>query len=145
MLGHERDGVNEAACVQERLEIVVLLVSLDLFFKLVDIEVAFSMKLLLFKVLHSLESFFSSETSIEIVFSGLEWFIVNKGKNVEIIASGVDYLLPKSTIGILGKEEVINSIKERGIVELLCNSLQALLKSLVQLWVSNTSNTICIH
>ncbi len=77
VLGHKRDWIDEAAAVQESLEIVVLLVLLDLFFKLVDIEVALGMPELLLKILHPLEHVLTSEAGIKNVLSCLEGLIVN--------------------------------------------------------------------
>jgi hypothetical protein len=82
MLSHKGYRVDEAATVQEGLKVVVLFVLLNLFFKLVDIEVALSMPLLFLKFLHSLERVFSSEAGIQIVFSSLKRFVVNEWKDV---------------------------------------------------------------
>ena len=77
MLGHKRDWIDEAAAVQESLEIVVLLVLLDLFFKLVDIEVLLGMPELLLKILHPIERVLTSEAGIKNVLSCLEGLKVN--------------------------------------------------------------------
>jgi hypothetical protein len=48
------------------------------------------MPLLFFKLSHSIDDVFSSETTVQIVFSSLKWSIVNDRQDVGVIAGSID-------------------------------------------------------
>ena len=60
---HEGDRVDKAAGVQERLEVVVLLVLLDVIFKLVDVEVALCVPHFVLEVVHVGEGFLTCKAT----------------------------------------------------------------------------------
>lgn len=103
MLSHKRDRVHKTSRVQKSLKIVVLLISLDLFFKLINIEIALSMPLFLFKLLESRNCILPGEPSIQIILSCLEWSIVYYGKYVRIVACGIHQFLPEGFVLILSE------------------------------------------
>lgn len=103
VLSHKRNRVHKTPRVQKSLKIVVFLISFDLFFKLINIEIALSVPLFFFKLVQSSNCIFSSESSIQIVLSCLEWSIVDDGKDVRVVTCGIHQLLPQGFILILSE------------------------------------------
>jgi hypothetical protein len=111
VLSHKRDRVHKTSRVQKSLKIVVLLISLDLFFKLINIEIALSMPLFLFKLLDSRNCILPSEPSIQIILSCLEWSVVYNGKYVGVIACGIHEFLPYCFVLILSEQQIVDRIE----------------------------------
>jgi hypothetical protein len=111
VLSHKRDRVHKTSRVQKSLKIVVLLISLDLFFKLINIEIALSMPLLLFKLGHSRNCVFPGKASIQIVLSCLKRSIVDYGKNVGVVACGVYQLLPQGFVLIFCEKQIVDRVE----------------------------------
>lgn len=88
--GHERDGVDEAAGVEEGLELIVSLVLLDVLLQFVHVEVSFSVPLLFLEQLQVLELILPCEAPVKIVLSCLEWSVVDNGKDVRVGNGGID-------------------------------------------------------
>ena len=111
VLSHKRDRVHKTSRVQKSLKIVVLLISLDLFFKLINIEIALSMPLFLFELLESCNCILSGEPSIQIILSCLEWSIVYYGKYVGVVACCIHQFLPEGFVLILSEQQVVDRIE----------------------------------
>ena len=87
--GHERDGVDEAAGVEEGLELIVSLVLLDVLLQFVHVEVSLSVPLLFLEQVQVLELILPCEAPVKIVLSCLEWSVVDNGKDVRVGNGGI--------------------------------------------------------
>lgn len=143
--GHERYGVDEAASVQERFEVVVLLVLLYVVFKFVDVKVALSMPVLVLEIVHVCKGVFPCEAAVQVEIGCLKGAVVDDWEDVRVRNSRVNYLLPHTAISVLGEEEIVDSVEESRVVQARRDLIELLFKSLVKLGVADCTHPVSIH
>jgi hypothetical protein len=104
MNSHERYRINEALDIKEALEVIVLGVLLNVFFKFVGIEVSFRMPVLILEILHVCNFLLTCELSTKIEPCSLERSVIDNREYVWVGNGGIDNLLPETSVGRLSEK-----------------------------------------
>ena len=120
---HERDRVDEAFGIKETLEVVVLVVALDVLFKLVYVEISLSMPLLIFEILQISDGVLACEARLEVETGCFKGSVVNNWKDVGVGVSGVHNLLPEVAVRVLCEKEVVDGVEQRWVVKTIHDGL----------------------
>lgn len=120
---HEGDRVDETLGIKEALEVVVLVVALDVLFKLVYVEVSLCMPPLIFEVLQVRDGILASEARLQVEPGSFEGSIEDDGEDVRVGISGVNDLLPEVAIRVLCEKQVVDGVEQRRVVKTVHDGL----------------------